>query len=373
MPDGRLQETVVVKPHPGGRRGAMMSLDEVAKRGWAARLDPRVRAWATQQIAAAGGSTSTRERVAAMGRAYRKKVPYIADPVQAEFIASPRQLLCLDDHGLCIVGGDCDEATVTGIACCLSIGIPSKVVGASYSGDTGQPTHVYFSFLDDDGQWCEADWTTDKAPASSYPAARKWLIDPQVGVGADGQPGGDFVGVHGRPSGGGEQLVDELAGLHVHGRELGLGALVVTAEDLAIEQARVLATATGIDTAASACTTIDTTTKAEWDTYYAALKDFCTRPTCNFWYPGMPSNCIMATASAGDTLMAYEASLQLWQTRLATPPNSCANLPPALVKFQPSSPLPSESTLAMVLTSATVIVAVGGGAYILGRFIPQTR
>jgi hypothetical protein len=96
------------RSHPAGREGAILSLHEVGERAWKARMSPRLRAWVTQELAKAGVSTGTRRQKAqAVLDAYRAKVPYVADPVMGEFIATPEQTLCLDDGGLCIVGGDC--------------------------------------------------------------------------------------------------------------------------------------------------------------------------------------------------------------------------------------------------------------------------
>ena len=96
------------RPHPAGRRGALLSLDEVADRAWKARMSPRLRAWVTQQLDKCGVSTaSRRQKAQCILTAFRKKVPYIADPVMGEFMATPDQILCLDEGGLCIIGGDC--------------------------------------------------------------------------------------------------------------------------------------------------------------------------------------------------------------------------------------------------------------------------
>ena len=96
------------RPHPGGARGAHLSLAEVADRAWKARMSPRLRAWVTQQLDKAGVSNgSRRQKAQAILDAFRKKVPYVADPVMGEFMATPDQVLCLDEGGLCIIGGDC--------------------------------------------------------------------------------------------------------------------------------------------------------------------------------------------------------------------------------------------------------------------------
>ena len=132
MPEGKIKETVVVKPHPGGVKGAMMSLDEVAKRAWAARTIPRLRGWVLRELAKAGNPTGVRDKVQVIVDAWKKKVPYVSDPIQTEFMASPVQLLCLDNHGLCIPGSDLTEHTIGTGGAVMSIGIPFQVVGASY-------------------------------------------------------------------------------------------------------------------------------------------------------------------------------------------------------------------------------------------------
>jgi hypothetical protein len=96
------------RPHPAGRKGALLSLNECAERAWNARMSIRLRAWALKQLAECGVSAGTRKQWGqCILDAYRKKVPYVQDPVMGEFMATPDQLLCLDDGGLCMMGGDC--------------------------------------------------------------------------------------------------------------------------------------------------------------------------------------------------------------------------------------------------------------------------
>ena len=96
------------RPHPAGAEGARLSLKEVAERSWKARMSPRLRAWVTQQLDKCGASRAGRRSQAqCILDAFRKKVPYIADPLMGEFMATPDQTLCLDEDGLCIIGGDC--------------------------------------------------------------------------------------------------------------------------------------------------------------------------------------------------------------------------------------------------------------------------
>ena len=100
--------TTDARLHPSGGAGARLSLKEVAERAWKARMSPRLRAWTTQVLSKANVSAGgRRQKAQAILDAFRTKVPYMADPVMGEFMATPEQTLCLDEGGLCFVGGDC--------------------------------------------------------------------------------------------------------------------------------------------------------------------------------------------------------------------------------------------------------------------------
>jgi hypothetical protein len=182
------------RSHPAGRKGALLSLQEVADRAWRARMSPRLRAWVTQQLAKCGASREgRRSKAQCILDAYREKVPYINDPVMGEFMATPEQTLCLDEGGLCIVGGDCDDAALTLGGAMLSIGIPAMVIGSSHREPLDIPTHVFMAFQDDLGDWVRMDGTTKYPVGRVAPHAREWWVEPGKQAKASGE--GDFVGM----------------------------------------------------------------------------------------------------------------------------------------------------------------------------------
>lgn len=188
------------RPHPSGKKGARLSLKEVTDRSWKARMSPRLRAWVTQQLDACGASRGgRRQKAQCILNAFRKKVPYIADPVMGEFMATPDQLLCLDESGLCIVGGDCDEASITLAAAMMSIGIPAMIVGSSHREPHDVPTHVFMAFEDDLGNWVRMDGTTQLPVGRVSPNVREFWLEP--GKEAKDSGGGDFVGMSGALAG----------------------------------------------------------------------------------------------------------------------------------------------------------------------------
>jgi hypothetical protein len=182
------------RPHPAGRPGAKLSLKEVAERAWKARMSPRLRAWVTQQLDKCGVSKGgRRQKAQCVLDAFRKKVPYIADPVMGEFMATPNQTLCLDEGGLCIVGGDCDDQSIGLAAAMMSIGIPAMIVGSSHREPYDVPSHVFMAFEDELGAWVRMDGTTKLPVGHAPPSAREFWVEP--GENAKERGEGDFVGM----------------------------------------------------------------------------------------------------------------------------------------------------------------------------------
>lgn len=185
-----------VRIHPSGSKGARLSLKEVAERAWKARMSPRLRAWVTQVLDAAKVSTGgRRQKAQAVLDAFRKKVPYIADPVMGEFIATPDQTLCLDEGGLCFMGGDCDDQSVGLAAAMMSIGINSMIIGSSHKEPSSTPTHVFIAFEDELGDWVRMDGTTKLPVGRVAPSLREFWVEPGAEAKDRGQ--GDFVGMSG--------------------------------------------------------------------------------------------------------------------------------------------------------------------------------
>ncbi len=186
----------VARPHPAGGKGARMSLKEVADRAWAARMSPRLRAWVTQELAKCGASTGTnRQKAQCVLNAFRKKVPYVPDPVMGEFMATPNQVLCLDEGGLCIVGSDCDEASITLAAAMMSIGIDAMIVGSSHKPPHDVPSHVFVAFKDNRDSWVRMDGTTQLPVGQAPPRVREFWVEPGKASKESGE--GDFVGMAG--------------------------------------------------------------------------------------------------------------------------------------------------------------------------------
>jgi len=209
---------IVTRKHPGGAKGARISLHEVARRIRDGRLDPRVRVWAIQQLHKAGRPTRYQERAQAILDGLRKKALYIPDPTQAEVIQSAALTLCLDPQGsLCFLGGDCDDLVVAFGSATMSVGIPTHVVGQAFDG-SNTPTHVIAAIQAESGDWLRADPSHERLPVGqAIHATGEISLDPLddedcglagesaqivASAGAKSDGGGDYVGVGAMPDAG---------------------------------------------------------------------------------------------------------------------------------------------------------------------------
>jgi Transglutaminase-like superfamily len=191
---------IVQKPHPGGAKGVKISLQEVAERIQKGRNDPRMVAWARRAINAAGGPQTTVGQAEAILKQLKTETSYVPDPVKTEFMASPAQILCLDDKGLCFRGGDCDELVITFCSATLAVGIPTRVIGEAFARDGGIPSHVLAAIQDSStGDWLRVDPSTNLPVGKYVPGAKEIWIDPMSpSISGLSDGAGEFVGV-GRP------------------------------------------------------------------------------------------------------------------------------------------------------------------------------
>ena len=180
-----------------------VSLDEVSDRVREGGNDVRMRAWAGKALAKHGKPTTRLAQAQAVLDALRDQVQYVADPVNTELIAKPHVTLCLDEHGLCMPIGDCDDLVVCFASACASLGIPVRVIGQSFG--TEGPTHVIAAVEDSLGNLHKVDPSVSHFRVGQYhPATKEWTKDPMVPSKAAALAGkglptgmGTFIGVGG--------------------------------------------------------------------------------------------------------------------------------------------------------------------------------
>jgi transglutaminase-like putative cysteine protease len=225
---------IVTRKHPSGAQGARISLKEVCHRILEGRLDPRIRAWTIQTLQKAGRPRSHRDRAQAILDELRRKVMYVPDPTQAEVIQSARLTLCLDDKGFCFAGGDCDDEVVAFGSCCMSVGIPVRVVGQIFDG-TNTPTHVIAGVQVESGDWLRVDPSSERWPVGQCsPATSEVWLDPfdeddKTSGLAGGATTGDYVGVGAPPMRVERHWHHGALGWRYEDRPVGLGQGVVHA------------------------------------------------------------------------------------------------------------------------------------------------
>lgn len=142
-------------------------------------------------------------------------------------------------------------------------------------------------------------------------------------------------------------------------------AFIIWPSDLQAELDRLAAGLNTFNTAVASCTGIDSTTLAEWNTFYAAASAYASKPAS--WIPGWPGT-TFTTADAGDTVLAYERELAAWQQRLST---VCKNAAPSFNVFSPT-PIGADTVIS-ALKFAAVIAVAAGGAYVVKEGIGLAR
>jgi len=193
-----------------GPAGAWTSLQQTAMKAAQGRLIPSVRSWAINRIRDAGSPRDKLSQAQALYYALVREKLYVADPVDAEFIAGAD---CLLDQcgGLSLNGGDCDDLTVAMVAAFESVGLRACVVSHQYATEALE--HV-LSAVHDGARWYYAD-PSSGAPfgTARVPTREVWVAVPSLSVVCDkmgpcspetisplveaGRPAGDFLGIGG--------------------------------------------------------------------------------------------------------------------------------------------------------------------------------
>jgi len=128
-----------------------------------------------------GKLKSNKEFAQAILDEVRRTTQYCQDPVGTEMVVKPHVTLCLDDHGLCMPAGDCDDRCVAFASGVMSLGIEARCVAQAYN--TPQATHVICAIYDpDNGGWLKVDPSHEKWPVGqSHPSTKEWWLDPLSG------------------------------------------------------------------------------------------------------------------------------------------------------------------------------------------------
>ena len=189
---------IVKRAHPMGAEGVRVSLSEVCARIRRGMEDPMVVAWARRMIHENGSPQTTKERAQVLLTQLRKRVSYVPDPVGVEFMAQPRELLCLDPENkvLCFRGGDCDELVIAYASLTLAVGIPTQIIGESFN-DSKIAEHVLCAIQDTEAdEWLHVDPSTPKPVGEWVRGTNEEWIDPlNPKISGATTLGGNFVGV----------------------------------------------------------------------------------------------------------------------------------------------------------------------------------
>jgi hypothetical protein len=161
--------------HPRGETGVRRSLDLVAKRVCADRLDEDVIEWARKVLFDAGNPKGPRARTEAILKALKLELIWVPDPTDAEFIAKAGKLVGKNKK---FWAGDCDEQVVALGAALGAVGVKVLVDGVGYH--PGEITHVLL-WAHDGQRWLAVDPSTNHPVGSWDTPARERVLNPYTG------------------------------------------------------------------------------------------------------------------------------------------------------------------------------------------------
>jgi hypothetical protein len=133
---------------------------------------------------------------------------------------------------------------------------------------------------------------------------------------------------------------------------VGLLGTFVTADDVRLAQARLLANAQGTDASVQQCGALDATTRAAWGLFYVSVVDTVTKGP-GFWTAGADM----------DATQALAVSLYAWQQKIG------ATCQLALPAVDPNAPSPETNAFMQLARYGMIVVTVVGGAYVVGKVV----
>lgn len=160
------------------------SIKKVLERIQIDRNKEEVVEWARLENAKGGNPLGKKARAALLLKAWRAQFGYSEDPVDAEFIAKTQDIMCLPGHDYCLMGGDCEEATLSLCAEMSSIGLTVAIVVVRFRpGTPKEQRHLMGAVLTEEG-WLRFDpsyfdelgkvITTDKQ-GKYIPRQERWI------------------------------------------------------------------------------------------------------------------------------------------------------------------------------------------------------
>lgn len=107
-----------------------------------------------RQVVLEAGQRDRPEAVRVIRRWLRRHTKFVPDPVGAEYLVGPRNMLeGVARHG--VAAGDCDDVAMLGAALARAVGIPTRLTAVAFDEDT--PYRHVFAEAHDGDDWREFD------------------------------------------------------------------------------------------------------------------------------------------------------------------------------------------------------------------------
>lgn len=122
-----------------------------------------------RQVVLEAGQRDRAEAVRVLRRWLRRHVKFIPDPIGAEYLVAPLDMLeGVARHG--VAAGDCDDVAMLGAALARAVGLPTRLTAVAF--DEAMPYRHVFAEAHDGSDWRELDVTR---PAGATAQIRRAL------------------------------------------------------------------------------------------------------------------------------------------------------------------------------------------------------
>jgi len=191
----------VQRDHPRGMKGVRDAAELVAEAIVRGMRNRWMVIWTRNRLTEARpppprGRLSADWAAAVLFEAVKKRVAFVPDPVDTEFMAPPEQILCIDPEAACLLAGDCDEQLIALGSALEACGIDVRLLVRRYPGM--RQAHIMVEYLNDAGDWTCLDPSLDSGVCSSAPYSEEFRIVPRsydddkgvfIGLGGSGSLG----------------------------------------------------------------------------------------------------------------------------------------------------------------------------------------
>lgn len=116
-----------------------------------------------RRVVLPAGANDRAERVELLRRWLKQHTRFVPDPLGAEYLVEPSDMLA-GVRSMGKVGGDCDDVAMLAGSMCRAVGIPARFTAVAF--EEGQPYRHVFAEAHDGRDWRDLDVARPMFPSS---------------------------------------------------------------------------------------------------------------------------------------------------------------------------------------------------------------